>query len=142
MKSTSFFTANQRGLIDPDSSVQDWTTTDEQKLRAYRKYLLWYNWEMNLAGINLSDEDKAAGKGFVNVPVEDLNIYQVADSYYGSGRVWGIGSGVDDATKEKIMQLFDWMASPEGISSCGMVLLVSTTPLKKEQDAMHRQMTL
>ena len=111
-----FFKANQRGLIDPDSSVQDWTTTDEQKLRAYRKYLLWYNWEMNLAGINLSDEDKAAGKGFVNVPVEDLNIYQVADSYYGSGRVWGIGSGVDDATKEKIMQLFDWMASPEGIS--------------------------
>lgn len=86
-----FFKANQRGLIDPDSSVQDWTTTDEQKLRAYRKYLLWYNWEMNLAGINLSDEDKAAGKGFVNVPVEDLNIYQVADSYYGSGRVWGIG---------------------------------------------------
>lgn len=36
----------------------------------------------------------------MNVPVEDLNIYQVADSYYGSGRVWGIGSGVDDATKE------------------------------------------
>ena len=31
-----FFKANQRGLIDPDSSVQDWTTTDEQKLRAYR----------------------------------------------------------------------------------------------------------
>lgn len=111
-----FFNANQRGLIDPDSSIQDWTTTDEQKLRAYRKYLLWYNWEMSLASINLTDEDKEAGKGFVNIPVSDLNIYQVADSYYGSGRVWGIGSAVDEETAERIMEFFDWMASPEGIN--------------------------
>ena len=31
-----FFKANQRGLIDPDSSVQDWTTPAAQQLRAYR----------------------------------------------------------------------------------------------------------
>lgn len=111
-----FFKANQRGLIDPDSSIQDWTTTDEQKLRTYRKYLCWYNWEMNLASITLTDEDKAAGKGFVNIPVSDLNIYQVADSYYGSGRVWGIGSTVDEETTKKIMEFFDWMASPEGVT--------------------------
>lgn len=111
-----FFKANQRGLIDPDSSIQDWTTVDEQKLRTYRKYLAWYNWEMQLASIGLTDEDNDCGKGFVNVPVEDLNIYQVADSYYGSGRVWGIGSTVDEETSKKIMELFDWMASPEGVT--------------------------
>ncbi len=109
-----FFEANQRGLVDPDSSVQDWTTLDEGKIRTYRTYLLWYNWAMKLSSINLTEEDNASGKGFINVPVEDLKLFQVSDSYYGTGRVWGIGSKVDAETKERIMEFFDWMASPEG----------------------------
>ncbi|WP_300800881.1 ABC transporter substrate-binding protein [uncultured Acetatifactor sp.] len=112
-----FFEANQRGLIDPDSSTQDWATTDNQKLRNYRKFLLWYNWEMSLASINLTDEDRAAGKGFVNVPISDMNIYQVADSYYGSGRVWGVGSQVEGEKEKRIMDMLDWMASAEGVAT-------------------------
>lgn len=112
-----FFEANQRGLIDPDSSSQDWTTTDNQKLRTYRMYLLWYNWSMNLSSIGLTDEDKTSGRGFVNVPVSDLNIYQVADSYYGSGRVWGVGSGVEGEKEKRIMNMLNWMASSEGVAT-------------------------
>ena len=75
---------------------------------------LWYNWAMKLSSINLTEEDNASGKGFINVPVEDLKLFQVSDSYYGTGRVWGLGSKVDAETKERIMEFFDWMASPEG----------------------------
>ena len=57
-----FFEANQRGLIDPDSSTR-LATTDNQKLRNYRKFLLWYNWEMSLASINLTDEDRGCRQG-------------------------------------------------------------------------------
>lgn len=112
-----FFEANQRGLVDPDSSTQNWTITDEQKLRTYRKYLLWYNWEMSLASIKLTQEDKDNGKGFVNVPVSDMNVYQVADSYYGSGRVWGVGTAVEGEKEQRIMNLMNWMASPEGVAT-------------------------
>lgn len=117
-----FFEANQRGLIDPDSSIQDWTKTDTEKLRTYRKFLLWYNWEMSLASINLTEEDKANGVGFVTVPISDMNIYQVADSYYGSGRVWGIGSKVEGETEKRVMAFLDWLASAEGSSYmwCGI----------------------
>lgn len=117
-----FFEANQRGLIDPDSSIQDWTKTDTEKLRTYRKYLLWYNWEMSLASINLTEEDRANGVGFVTVPVSDMNIYQVADSYYGSGRVWGIGAKVEGETEKRVMAFLDWLASAEGSSYmwCGI----------------------
>lgn len=108
-----FYKANQRGLIDPDSSIQDWTTADQSKIRTYRTYLLWYNWAMKLSSIGLTEEDRAAGKGFVNIPVADLNCYQVADSYYGTGRVWGVGSQVDEETEKRIMSFLDWLASPE-----------------------------
>lgn len=108
--------------MDPDSPDQNWQITDEQKLRAYRKYLVWYNWEMNLASIKLTDEDRETGVGFVPVPVSDMNIYQVADSYYGSGRVWGIGSGVDGEKEKRIMAFLDWMAGSEGNTTmwCGL----------------------
>ena len=117
-----FFEANQRGLIDPDSPDQNWQITDEQKLRTYRKYLLWYNWEMNLASIKLTEEDRTGGRGFVTVPVSDMNIYQVADSYYGSGRVWGLGSGVEGEKEKRIMAFLDWMAGSEGNTTmwCGI----------------------
>lgn len=49
-------------------------------------------------------------------PVEELKIYQLSDSYYGDGRVWGVGSGVDDEKKARIMELLDWLASPEGLT--------------------------
>ncbi len=112
-----FFEANQRGLVDPDSSTQDWTTTDNTKLRTYRKFLLWYNWEMSLSSIGVTEEERAEGKGFVTVPVSDMNIYQVADSYYGSGRVWGVGSKVEGEKEQRIMNMLDWMASPEGVAT-------------------------
>ena len=49
------------------------------------------------------------------VPVEELHYYQQSDSYYGDGRVWGVGSSVDDNKKLRIVEFLDWLASPEGL---------------------------
>ena len=49
------------------------------------------------------------------IPVDDQNYYADADAYYGSGRVFGVGSGVDDEKYKTIMEFLDWYASPEGL---------------------------
>lgn len=110
------FEANQRGLIDPDSSIHDWTTYDAEKLRQKRIYLGWYSWGQNLANIRLNDELNAAGEGMISVPVADMHFYQVADSYYGTGRVWGVGAHVDEKAEARILEFLDWLAGPEAMT--------------------------
>lgn len=106
-----FFKANQQGLVDPDSATQDWATVNE-KHKQKRVYLFWYNWQNGFW--NTADHGNS-GENFMYTPVEELNIYQLADPYYGSGRVWGVGSGVSDDEKTRILDFFDWMCTPEGL---------------------------
>ncbi len=112
------FDANQRGLIDPDSATQDWNIMLE-KMKAKRVYLYWYNWSL---GFYNTVEKTSKGDGYIYAPIEDMNFYQVSDSYFGSGRVWGIGSQVDDATALRIMEFLDWYASPEGVNMQNVLL--------------------
>ncbi len=105
------FKANQMGLVDPDSATQDWTTVCDNKMKKGRVYLFWYNWQR---GFWNTPERGEQGLNYTCVPVADTNIYQPSDYYYGSGRAWGIGSQVDEAKKERIMQYLDWLASPAG----------------------------
>ncbi len=106
------YDANKRGLIDPDSATQDWNTMLE-KMKAKRIYLYWYNWSL---GFYNTVDKTSKGDGYIYAPVEDMNFYQTSDSYYGSGRVWGIGSQVDDETAARIMEFYDWYASPDGVN--------------------------
>ncbi len=46
------------------------------------------------------------------IQVLDLYVYNLA---MGSGRVFGIGSGVDDEKFLRIMEFLDWYASPDGL---------------------------
>lgn len=55
------------------------------------------------------------GTAMIFIPVDDQNYYADADAYYGSGRVFGVGSGVDDEKYKTIMEFLDWYASPEGL---------------------------
>lgn len=105
------FEANQRGLVDPDSATQDWNAQLE-KMKAKRIYLYWYNWSL---GFYNQVDKTSKGDGYVYIPVDDMNFYQTSDSYYGSGRVWGVGAHVDDATLLRIMEFLDWYASPESV---------------------------
>ena len=104
-------TAQRRGLVDPDSATQDWNSACA-KMSAGQVYLMWYSWQV---GFWNSLDRLQNGSAFIFIPVADQTYYTDADSYYGSGRVWAIGSQVDDEKYKKILEFLDWYASPEGL---------------------------
>lgn len=108
-----FYQANQMGLIDPDSATQDWTTVCDSKMKKKRVYLFWYNWQNGFWNTPEHGENR---ENYVYAPVEDINMYQLSDSYYGDGRVWGLGSQVDEEKKLRIMEFLDWLCTPEGLT--------------------------
>lgn len=102
--------AYQRGLVDPDSGTQDWNSACA-KMSAGQVYLMWYSWQVGFW--NTQDRLKD-GSAFIFIPVEDQQYYADSDSYYGSGRVFAVGSKVEGEKYDKIMEFLDWYASPEG----------------------------
>ena len=105
------YNANQRGLVDPDSATQDWNSACA-KMSAGQVYLMWYSWQV---GFWNSTDRLKDGTAFIFTPVADQTYYTDADSCYGSGRVFAVGSQVDDAKYQRIMEFLDWYASPEGL---------------------------
>lgn len=103
--------AYRRGLVDPDSGTQTWDDVCS-KISAGQVDLLWYSWEV---GFWNSLDRQQNGTAFIFIPVQDQNYYTDSDTYYGSGRVIGVGSQVDDAKYQRIMEFLDWYASPEGL---------------------------
>lgn len=105
-----FYEANKRGLVDPDSATQDWNSV-VSKMQDKRIYLFWYNWQY---GFWNSPDRGAQGVNYVEIPVADTNLFQTSDTYYGDGRVIGVGSQVTDEELARILEFLDWYASPEG----------------------------
>lgn len=103
------YTANQMGLVDPDSASQDWNKVAE-KLTNKQVLLLWYSWQR---GFYNTIERGKNGDGNVAVPIADTHLIQDSDAYYGNGRVFAIGAKAKDP--DRIMEFLDWTASPEGL---------------------------
>ena len=110
--------AYQMGLVDPESFEQDWNSVCS-KISAGQIDLIWYNWEI---GFWNSQERMNNGTAFQVIPLEDGLFYADADSYYGSTRAWGVGSKVEGEKYDRVMELIDWLASPEGLTyqHCGI----------------------
>ena len=110
--------AYQMGLVDPESFEQDWNSVCS-KISAGQIDLIWYNWEI---GFWNSQERMNNGTAFQVIPLEDGLFYGDADSYYGSTRAWGVGSKVEGEKYDRVMELIDWLASPEGLvyQHCGI----------------------
>ena len=104
------YKANQMGIVDPDSGSQNWDAACA-KMSSGRVYTFWYSWQV---GFWNTSERLADGKGMIFIPVKDQLYYTTSDTYYGSGRVFGVGSGVDGEKYDRIMKFLDWYASPEG----------------------------
>lgn len=104
------FKANQAGIVDPDSATQDWNSACD-KMKTKRTYLVWNNW---MTGFTNSPEIGEKGANYMGIPIADMTLFQTSDYYYGDGRVFGIGSQVDDETRARILEYLDWLASPEG----------------------------
>ena len=105
-----FYQANQLGLVDPDSATQDWNSACD-KMKQKRTYLVWNNW---MQGFTNSPEIGEKGANYMGMPIADMTVFQTSDFYYGSGRVFGVGSQVTPENKARILEYLDWLASPEG----------------------------
>lgn len=111
-KMLKFFNeANRRGLVDPDSATQDWNAV-VSKMQDKRVYLFWYNWQYGFWNSPAKGEE---GVNYMEIPVADTNLYQPSNTYYGDGRVIGVGSQVSEENLARIMEFLDWYASPEGV---------------------------
>jgi multiple sugar transport system substrate-binding protein/putative aldouronate transport system substrate-binding protein len=106
-----FFDANQRGIVDPDSGTQQWDQM-VTKMQNRRVYLCWHSWQRGFWNTTERGNNR---QNFIQIPVEDMRIFQDGDTYFGGGRVIGVGSKVDKSKLDRIMQLLDWLASSEGL---------------------------
>lgn len=105
-----YFEANQMGILDPESPTQNYDTLFSKMSDGAILFSPW-PW-LGQAAYNTT-ENKAAGKGFMIAPVEDLNIISFGASPSGSKYMVGIGSKAQDP--ERMADFIDWLYSPEGI---------------------------
>lgn len=105
-----FFNANQMGILDPDSSTQNWDTLSAKYTDGA---VLWSPWPWLGQAFYNTVEHKAAGKGFMIAPMEDMNIFSYGCKPAGEKYVIGVGSKAQDP--QRMLDFIDWLYSPEGL---------------------------
>jgi putative aldouronate transport system substrate-binding protein len=105
-----FYEANQLGILDPESTTQNYDTL-------YTKYqdgqILFSPWPwLGQAAYNTTD-NKAIGKGFMVAPIDDMKVLSYGCKPDGDRQCIAIGSKAED--KERLIDFIDWLYSPEGI---------------------------
>ena len=106
-----FYEANQRGLVDPDSSTQNYDTWSTKYTNGKTLYCPW-PW-VGQSMYNTA-ENKAAGKGFMFAPVKDMKIFSYGCCPVGNTqRLIAIGSQAEDP--QRLADFIDWLYSPEGV---------------------------
>ncbi len=116
-----FFQANQMGLIDPDSTTQNFSNLSN-KYKDGGVYWSPWSW-LGRTDYN-TDEHMTAGKGFMYTPVQDMKIFSNGCAP-GNRYCVGVGSKAQDP--QRMVDFIDWLYSPEGImlscsglgSTCG-----------------------
>ena len=110
-----FFTANQMGLVDPESTTQNFDTVAAKYVDGAVLYSLW-PW-LGTGQFN-NVENMEAGKGFVSIPVADAK-YLCWGNTAGGSTSFGcmIGSKAEDP--QRMADFIDWLYSPEGIECSG-----------------------
>jgi putative aldouronate transport system substrate-binding protein len=102
--------ANQMGLVDPESTTQNYDTMFA-KYQAGQVLLSWWPW-LGQSAYN-TEQNMADGKGFQLVPMQDQKIFTYGAEAYGAGLVYAIGSKAEDPAR--IAAFIDWLYSPEGV---------------------------
>lgn len=110
-----FNTANARGLVDPDSALQNYDTW----LAKYQTGKVLYSpWPWVGQSMFNTAENKAAGKGFKMAAVKDMQIFSFGCWPEGdSTNIIAIGS--DTADPQRLADFIDWLYSPEGFEING-----------------------
>lgn len=112
-----FHEANQRGLVDPESTTQDFTTMQSKYEQGKVLYSLW-PWLG--AGVYNTEEHMAEGKGFATATIGDMQCLEYGCMPYGKmGTGIMIGSKADDPAR--IAEFIDWLYSPEGVEVSSII---------------------
>ncbi len=106
-----FFEANQMGLIDPDSQIQNYS-------EVFDKYadgqVLFSPWPFLGQSAYNSEEHLNEGKGFMVANIQDMQVYEYGCANEGTSKtVIGIGSDAQDP--ERLADFIDWLYSDEGV---------------------------
>ncbi|MCC2594567.1 extracellular solute-binding protein [Tessaracoccus sp. OS52] len=107
-----YFEANQLGLVDPESTTQNYDTLFS-KMQNGQVLFSWWPW-LGQSAFN-TEQNLEAGKGFMMVPIEDQEIFSYGSEAYGAKQVLAIGSQAEDP--ERIAAFINWLYSAEGIYS-------------------------
>ena len=104
-----YYEANQLGLVDPESTTQNYDTLFS-KFQNGQVLFSWWPW-LGQSAYN-TEENMAAGKGFEMAPLQDQTIFSYGAEAYGGKQVFAIGSKAEDP--ERIAAFIDWLYSAEG----------------------------
>ncbi|AXK46784.1 ABC transporter substrate-binding protein [Brachybacterium saurashtrense] len=107
-----FFDANQMGLVDPDSTTQNYDSLFS-KMQGGQVLFSFWPWQ-GQAAYN-SEANMAEGKGFMIAPLADQKIFSYGAPAFGARQVFGVGSTAEDP--ERVAAFLDWLYSPAGVYS-------------------------
>ncbi|EAC5494404.1 ABC transporter substrate-binding protein, partial [Listeria monocytogenes] len=105
-----YFEANQMGLVDPESTTQNYDTLFA-KFQEGQVLFSWWPW-LGQAAFNTTT-NLTDGKGFMLAPIQDQKIFSYGAEVYGGKQFIGIGSNAEDP--ERIAAFIDWLYSSEGV---------------------------
>lgn len=117
-----YFDANQMGLVDPESTTQNYEAFTEKYKNGQ---ILYCSWPWASQTYYNTAENKEQGKGYMMADIEDMKIYSYGCSPEGNHKsVVAIGSQAKDP--QRIADFIDWLYSSEGIRSIGVGTMSGT----------------
>lgn len=109
------YEANQLGLVDPESPMQNYETVASKFKDGAVLYSFW-PW-MGESLYN-SDEHLAEGKGFASVQIDDASYVCWGNDPDGK-QSFSIMIGGNTRDPQRMVDFVDWLYSDEGIECCG-----------------------
>lgn len=105
-----YYEANQRGLLDPDSASQNFDTMTS-KISNKQVMYVWWSWMTDYYN---TTEKGNRGDGYTFVPITNSKIITDGKNPYGSDGLC-IAIGANASEPGRLIELLDWLASPEGM---------------------------
>lgn len=106
-----FNQAQQRGLVDPDSTTQDYSTMSSKYSQGK---ILYCPWPWASKSVFNNSDNTAAGKGYELVPIDNMKIFSYGSNPLGNtSQCIMIGAKAEEP--ERLADFIDWLYSPEGV---------------------------
>ena len=111
------FDANQAGLVDPESTIQNYDNVSTKYKDGQVLYSFW-PW-LGTSQYNTTDHT-AEDKGFASVVIDDMECLEYGSMPYGKmSCAIMVGSQAQDP--QRMVDFIDWLYSPEGINTANVL---------------------